>query len=235
MIIAGMQKNSFVDYRGKVSTVVFTPLCNFDCFYCHNAQLLKKSATTQEVMSEEQFFAYLTKRKGLIDGIVVSGGEPTLQADLEEFIFKIKEQGYFVKLDTNGYKPDVLKNLLDKKLLDYVAMDIKAPFPKYEEVIMRKIDMSKIKESINILMNSSIEFEFRTTVIPTFTLEDIKDMVKEIRGCKYYVLQQFHEPTWADRLSDIRNKMKPHKKEFFHEAIKICQEYVSNPETRALK
>jgi len=235
MKIAGMQKNSFIDYRGKVSTIIFTPFCNFDCFYCHNAQLLKGEEQHCDYTSEEDFFSYLDKRKGLIDGIVVSGGEPTLHSDLEQFIRKIKEKGYYVKLDTNGYKPEVVENLINKNLLDYVAMDIKAPFSQYEDVIKTKIDIEKIKGSIKLLENSNVEHEFRTTVIPTFTLEDIETMAKQVKGCKYYVLQQFHKPTWEDRLVDLRNKLKPLSKEFFEQAIKICEKYVVNAETRGLK
>ncbi|MBN2851411.1 MAG: anaerobic ribonucleoside-triphosphate reductase activating protein [Clostridia bacterium] len=235
MIIAGIQKNSFIDFRGKVATVVFTPLCNFDCFYCHNSQLLKMNHKNCEYIDEEEFFSYLNKRHGLIDGIVISGGEPTLQPDLEEFIKKIKEMGYAVKLDTNGYEPDILENLINKKLLDYVAMDIKAPFDQYEEIINRKIDFNVLKKSIAILMNSDIEYEFRTTVIPTFTLEDIEAMAKEIKGALYYVLQQFTKPEWEDRMVDIRNKIKPHHKAFFLEAQKVCMPYVQNAEIKNLK
>jgi len=230
-----MQKNSFVDYRGKVATVIFTPLCNFDCFYCHNSQLLINKSHYSGEISELEFFSYLDKRVGLVDGIVISGGEPTLQSDLGAFIKKIKNKGFFVKLDTNGYNPKVLNELIEQNLLDYVAMDLKAPFLKYEQITNCKIDIKKIKQSIEILEQSNVIHEFRTTVIPTFKLEDIEEMVKQVRGTKYYILQQFHKPEGKDRLIDIRNNIKPHKKEFFLKAIEICEKYVQNPEIRALK
>ena len=235
MKIAGMQKNSFVDYRGKVATVIFTPLCNFDCFYCHNSQLLVNNDRYDGEVEEEYFFSYLDKRIGLIDGIVISGGEPTLQKDLDVFIKKIKDKGFYVKLDTNGYRPDVLNQLIENNLLDYVAMDLKAPFSKYEEITNCKIDIKKIEKSINILKTSNIIHEFRTTVIPTFSLEDIEEMVKTIKGTEYYVLQQFHKPEGRDRLIDLRNSKPPHKKAFFTKAIEICDKYIKNIETRALK
>ena len=188
-VIGGIQKTSLLDYPDKISAIVFTQGCNFRCGYCHNPQLLKSENGIYDV---DAFFDFLKKRQGKLDGVVVTGGEATLQPDLKLFIQKIKELGFLVKLDTNGTNPEILKELIDEKLIDYVAMDIKAPLEKYQHVTNSKIDTSKIEESIKIIMNSDIDYEFRTTILPSqIKIEDFDSIAKLIKGAKRYYLQKF--------------------------------------------
>ncbi len=192
--IAGFIGTSLVDWDGKISSVVFVPKCNFRCAFCHNYDLFKEDGL--EKISEDEVLKVLAGNKDWIDGLVISGGEPTLQGKaLINFIRKIKEMGFLVKLDTNGTNPKLLKKLLDEKLIDYVAMDIKTELEpqKYSKVTGEPNNLEEIKESINLLKNSSIDYEFRTTVVPTLTSkEDILNIAEFIKDSKRYVLQQYH-------------------------------------------
>lgn len=189
MLIGGLQKSSLVDYPSKICTVVFTIGCNFRCGYCHNPELIKK----EDCILEDDFFEFIKSRQGKIDAIVISGGEPTLQEDLEDFIVRCKELGFLVKLDTNGTNPEVLENLLSKNLLDYIAMDIKAPFEKYPNITRRFLDIEKIKKSIEIIMKSGIGYEFRTTVVRSqLSVDDLINISENIKGAKKYYLQKFN-------------------------------------------
>jgi pyruvate formate lyase activating enzyme len=154
-----------------------------------------------------------------VDGVVISGGEPTLQVGLEEFIIKIKGLGYPVKLDTNGTQPLVLQNLIQKNLIDYVAMDIKAPLKRYAEICGVNIDTASIQQSINILMNAKCDYEFRTTFVPELKKEDIMQIAQMIRGAKRYVLQQFRIPQQKQGIKDIRLYRPPHPPYVFTETI----------------
>ena len=178
MRIGGFQKFSLIDFPQKSSAVIFTQGCNFRCSYCHNPELVYENLFGVPVR-EEEIFAFLEQRKDILDGVVITGGEPTLQSDLEDFVAKIKFRGYLIKLDTNGSNPDIIGKLLNKKLLDFIAMDIKAPFDKYESVCGVKINILNIKKSINIIKNSQIAFEFRTTYdssnLISSDIEKIKD------------------------------------------------------------
>jgi pyruvate formate lyase activating enzyme len=236
MLIAGLQKNSLVDYRGKVAAVVFVPFCNYNCFYCHNRILLEKNSEKilYKPTEEKEFFEFLEKRKGLLHGVVITGGEPTLHKELGEFIDGIREKGYPIKLDTNGYKPDALEELIKEKKLDFVAMDIKGPPEKYSKICGVPIDMDKIRKSISLIMNSGLEYEFRTTVPPGFTLEDIEGAVKLVEGADLFYLQQFRKPENTGDFTDIRNNMKPNTKEFFKDAMAICRPYVKEVKTRGI-
>ena len=188
-IIGGVQKTSLLDFPDKISAIVFTQGCNFKCGYCHNPQLLKSENGIYDV---DAFFDFLKKRQGKLDGVVVTGGEATLQKDLKTFIKKVKELGFLVKLDTNGTNPKLLKELIEEKLLDYIAMDIKAPLEKYPLVTNTNIDTSKIQESINIIMSSNVDYEFRTTVLPSqISIEDFNSIGKLIQNAKRYYLQKF--------------------------------------------
>ena len=188
-VIGGIQKTSLLDYPDKISAIVFTQGCNFRCGYCHNPQLLKSENGIYEV---DAFFDFLKKRQGKLDGVVVTGGEATLQPDLKPFIQRVKELGFLVKLDTNGTNPNVLKELIEENLVDYIAMDIKAPLEKYQMVTNTKIDISKIEDSIKSIMNSNIDYEFRTTVLPSLiSIEDLDSIGKLIQGAKKYYLQKF--------------------------------------------
>ncbi len=193
MLIGGLQKFSLIDYPKKIAAIVFTQGCSFLCHFCHNPSLVIKEQFTPP-LSEKDFFSFLEKRKNKLEGVVISGGEPTLQKDLIEFIKKIKNFGFLVKLDTNGTNPEVLKFLIEKKLIDYIAMDIKASFKNYEKVIGRKINLENIKKSIKLIMDSEIDYEFRTTLVKNLhTKEDVLEILKSIKGSKVYILQSFRK------------------------------------------
>jgi len=219
MKIGGFVKNSFVDYPGNIACVVFVVGCNMRCWYCHNSHLFDVNHKT---ISEIEIFDFLSSHKGFLDGVVVSGGEPTLQNDLVEFVEKIKKMGYLVKLDTNGTNPEVVKTLIDKKLVDYIAMDIKAPLEKYESITKVKIDTKKIKESIELIMNSKIDYEFRTTFSPDLTVFDIVDIAKLISGAKSFSLQKYNTVQYN------KINMLPRKKDDFFEAKKLIEKYVES-------
>ncbi len=193
MTIGGLQKATLIDFPGKVACTVFLSGCNFRCPWCYSRELvLPQNIAVQPKISEKQFFDFLKTRQDLLSGVVVCGGEPTTHKDLPQFIQKIKKMNFLVKLDTNGSNPCALKNLLKDHLLDYVAMDIKAPFSKYDEATGTKVDLEKIKESVDLIKNSNIDYEFRTTVVPTVhTKEDIIEIAKWIAPAKKYYLQKF--------------------------------------------
>lgn len=189
MRIGGLQKCSLIDYPGKVSAIIFTIGCNFRCPYCHNPELVDETA---EELSEESIFAFLEKRKGLLDGVTITGGEPTLHDDLIPFIQRIKALGFLVKLDTNGTRPNVVEQVQREKLADYIAMDIKSPLAKYADTVARPVDIENIEKSISLLIGGTTDYEFRTTVVKTLlTREDLEKMGEEIRGAKRYYLQKF--------------------------------------------
>lgn len=190
MLIGGFQKVSLLDFPGKITAVVFTVGCNFRCGYCHNPELFY--ACTSGKISQDEIFSFLDKRKGKLDALTITGGEPTLQEDLAVFIKKIKEMGYLVKLDTNGSHPEILYNLLQDNLLDFIAMDIKAGFLKYQEIVRREIDLTKIKKSIDLIINSGVNYEFRTTVVESeLEFSDLIQTAEMIKGAKTYALQKF--------------------------------------------
>ena len=190
MKIAGFQKSSFVDYPKIISSVVFTPGCNMRCSYCHNKHILSSNT---ELIDELTVLDYLNKRKGFIKGVVISGGEPTLQADLENFIKNIKSMGYKIKLDTNGTNPKVLKGLCEKGYIDYIAMDLKAPLEKYSEICCVDIDENLIKESVEYIRNCKIDHEFRTTFYPDLTDIDILKISETLAKDSKYYLQQYRQ------------------------------------------
>jgi len=192
MQIKGFQKTTFIDYPNKVSALVFTGGCNFRCPFCHNGGLVLNPNQYPTTLPET-VFRHLEKRKGVIDGIVITGGEPTLMTGLKDFIKTVKSMGVSVKLDTNGTNPNVLRELIEEDLLDYIAMDIKHDFTKYNTVIGScgfKVD--DLKTSIELIINSGVDHEFRTTVIKGVHFkEDIQVMAAQIRGAKNYILQQY--------------------------------------------
>lgn len=191
MNIAGVQKVTLLDYPGKVACEIFTQGCNFECPFCQNSSLIPITNTGE--FSEEEIFEYLVLRKKILDGVVITGGEPTVQKDLKEFIKKIKDLGLLVKLDTNGGNPKVLQELIDEKLVDYVAMDIKNIFNKYNITAGKKVSLDNIKKSIEILKASKIDYEFRTTIIKEMhSLDDIVSICKLVGNVKYY-LQNFED------------------------------------------
>lgn len=220
MYIGGLQKFSLIDFNDNVCAIIFTVGCNFSCPYCHNPELrgLNKGA---ELIEEKEVLDFLESRKGKLEGVVITGGEPTLQPDLIEFIKKIKEMGFLVKLDSNGSKPEILQKIIDEKLVDYIAMDVKAPLEKYQEHVRRDIEVNNIKKSIDLIINSGIDYEFRTTVVKKLlSFEDILEIVKLVKGAKRYYLQKFvpnktndpsfmQESTYTDEeFEELKEKIK---------------------------
>jgi pyruvate formate lyase activating enzyme len=189
MRIGGLQKCSLIDYPGKISAIVFTVGCNFRCPYCHNPELVDETVTE---MPAAEVFEFLEHRKNLLDAVTITGGEPTMHSDLIPFMQKIKDMGFLVKLDTNGTNPDVIEHVQKEHLVDYIAMDIKSPVAQYEKTVGRPVNGDVIKRSIRLLINGSIPYEFRTTVVKTLlSPEDIHSIGEDIRGAKKYVLQKF--------------------------------------------
>lgn len=192
MKISGLQKLTLLDFPGKMACTVFTYGCNFRCPFCHNAMLVTEE--NSDSISEEEFFAFLKKRQGILDGVCISGGEPTLQKDLAEFIKKIKAMGYAVKLDTNGSNPDILINLISENLIDYVAMDIKNSPEKYSITCGCDVNVDKIKESVSIIIESGINHEFRTTTVREYhSAEDFEAIAQWLKGDSKYFLQHFED------------------------------------------
>ncbi|UCC58615.1 MAG: anaerobic ribonucleoside-triphosphate reductase activating protein [Candidatus Bathyarchaeum sp.] len=195
MEIKGFVDVSFVDWDGKLSSVIFLPTCNFRCPFCHNVNLVLYPEKL-DTISFEDVEDQLKKQIGWTDGVCITGGEPTLHSDLPELCSRLKKIGFLVKVDTNGTNPTMLKELMDRGLVDYVAMDIKAPLTeeKYSKATGIKAEklLEKVKESIKLLLGSNMDYEFRTTVVPTLHDEDdIKQICRSLRGCKKYVLQRF--------------------------------------------
>lgn len=203
MKICGIEKFSMVDWDTKIVCTLFASGCNFRCPFCHNASL---ALSNQAPLDEKEIFDYLEKRKGLLDGVCVSGGEPTLSHDLEEFIGKIKALGYKVKLDTNGTNPTMVQNLINKGLVDYIAMDVKNSPEKYATTTgLASISLDNILESVRIIKSSGIAHEFRTTIIKEFHTEnDLKRIADIVDGCDGYFLQQY-----VDRDSCISHGFTP--------------------------
>jgi pyruvate formate lyase activating enzyme len=190
MIVGGLQKTSLIDFPGKVSCVCFVSGCNFRCPYCHNPDLVHQPGKV--VLGESDFLAFIRERQGFLDGVVISGGEPTLQNDLPSFAGRIKREGYAVKLDTNGSHPRMIKELIGKNLLDYIAMDIKTDPSLYPLFMQRGIDPECIRSSIKLIMASGIPYEFRTTCVrPIVGAETVETIGRLIQGCFLYVLQHF--------------------------------------------
>lgn len=191
MKIEGLQKLTLLDYPGRTACTIFTYGCNFRCPFCHNASLVTESAT--EFLQEEEIFSFLRKRKTILDGVCITGGEPLLQKDIEPFLRQIKEIGFAVKLDTNGSFPEKLKLLVNEHLVDYVAMDIKNSPARYAETVgLPSFDITPIHESVAFLLKSPVDYEFRTTVTRNFhTKKDFEEIAQWIAGAKNYFLQNF--------------------------------------------
>lgn len=192
MIIHGFQKMTLLDYPGKVACTLFTAACNFRCPFCHNAGLVTCISADERIDTEE-ILAYLKKRQGILDGVCITGGEPTLQHDLPEFIRAIRALGYAVKLDTNGTSPDLLAALIDEGLVDYVAMDIKNTKEKYSTTIgLADYNLAPVEKSVALLLEGRVDYEFRTTVVAEYhTPEDIASIARWIEGAPRYFLQPF--------------------------------------------
>lgn len=191
MQIAGLQKTSFVDYPGQPAAVVFTPYCNFQCAYCHNAEIL---GADTPLLTESYVWEHLERRAGTLKALVISGGEPTLQRQLSAFMRRAKALGYLIKLDTNGSKPQALRELLRARLMDYIAMDIKAPIERYAEIVGTNVDADAIRTSIALIRNSGLPHEFRTTFCPQLSVDDVVAASLLVKGTAHYYLQQYRPP-----------------------------------------
>lgn len=190
MIIAGIQRTSTIDFPGQLACVLFTRGCDMNCFYCHNRELIG----TGGHLPEEEVEDFLQRRRGLLDGVVLSGGEPTLQPDLPQFLLHLRELGYRVKLDTNGLRPEVVEFLLRRKLLDYAAVDWKAPREKYEEVCGAPDGFDRARRTLLLLAESGIPFEGRTTLYPGLTFEELCEMAAALPPLPCYRLNLFRQP-----------------------------------------
>lgn len=199
MIIGGLQKASLIDYPGRVSAVVFTRGCNLRCRYCQNPELVLPEKYCAPI-SDGYVINFLESRRGKLDGVVITGGEPTIQNGLLQFMKKIKAMGYQIKFDTSGISPRFLELVIKSALVDYIAMDVKAPFEKYEKVVGVQVDIERMKQSIKIIKSCAVDYEFRTTVAKSLTSkEDLVAIAQSITGAKRYVLQKFRKSENLDQ------------------------------------
>ena len=199
MKIASISKTTLIDYPGHVAALIFTVGCNYRCPFCHNSELvLPEKSRELSLIFENDIFDVLKERQGFLDGVVITGGEPTIQSDLNRFIERAKKLSFLVKLDTNGSRPEILEALLEAQLLDYVAMDLKGPVARYNELAGVRVALDAIERSIRLIIDQAPDYEFRTTAAPPMTAEDIIDTVPLITGAKRYFLQQFVAPQDKD-------------------------------------
>ena len=242
MKIGGLQNLTLIDYPDKVAATVFLIGCNFKCPFCQNPELVdSEEIKKQSRIEERDFFNFLDQRKELLEGICITGGEPTIQLDLIDFIRKIKAKGFLIKLDTNGSNPEVLSKLVNEHLLDFVAMDIKASIDakvknqkskikNYDRATGMSVDVEKIKKSVEIIKNSGIDYEFRTTVVPGLVeKEDIEKMGNWLQGAKKIALQQFQNKKVLDKNFE---KIQPYPDNILNEFQKILEKHIEKVELR---
>jgi pyruvate formate lyase activating enzyme len=227
---------SLVDWDGKISSVFFLPNCNFRCPFCYNSTLVLHPER-EENIPFEQVENYLKKQRNWLDGVCITGGEPTLHSDLPSLCSRLKEMGFLVKIDTNGTNPTMMKELIEKGLVDYIAVDIKAPLTveKYSKAIGINAEklLGKVKETVGLLMGSKIDYEFRTTVVPTIHEEkDIKEICRDIKGCKKYVLQNFDVSLGKTTLDPEFSKLKPFTDEEMNMFLTVAQKFLPNVKLR---
>ena len=222
MNIYGLDKLTLLDYPDKTACIIFTPCCDVRCVFCHNAQLARSKRTVSNV-SEDDFFEFLKTRVGLLNGVVITGGEPTLQDDLIPFMKKIRDLGFLVKLDTNGLHPDVLETVINTGYVDYIAMDIKNCSELYSLTAGCVVDTEKIRKSIRLIMESGLEYEFRTTVSPSYiSPENIENLTKKIKGCRAYYIQKY-----VDSSNTICKCIEPDD-EYIQQCLEAAQQNVPN-------
>ena len=215
MKIGGFQKTSLLDYPDRISAILWTSGCPFRCPFCYNKSL---ALGTAELFPEDDILSFLSKRKGLVEGVVISGGEPLLQDDLCDFIEKVKKQGFLVKVDTNGAFPEELAELLNRQLVDYVAMDVKAPKKKYRQLSGVDVDLSKIDASINLIKTKAPAYEFKTTFVPgLLTKEDIVEIAGWLKDADAYFLQQFK--IIKPLVSPTLETSLPHPRDYVYETL----------------
>jgi len=230
MLILGLQKTTLLDYPEKIASTIFTGGCNFRCPYCHNRDLVMPPADVL-TYSIEEIFEHLNSKKRVLDGVCITGGEPTLHKDLPDFISKIKDMGLLVKLDSNGTNPAMLKELIDNNLVDYVAMDIKHSKEKYDSIAcMVNYNLSPIEESVELLKEGKIDYEFRSTIMKEcHCASDMKEIGKWLQGAKAYYLQSYKE---SDQV--INPIFSPHSKETLESFVDILKNYVPNTNLRGI-
>ncbi|MEA3489827.1 MAG: anaerobic ribonucleoside-triphosphate reductase activating protein [Candidatus Omnitrophota bacterium] len=230
MIIAGLQKLSLVDYPGYLASTIFVQGCNFRCGYCQNPELI--TLEKHFGFSEKNIFDFITRRKEMIEGVVITGGEPTIYEDLPDLVSRIKEKGFKVKLDTNGANPVLIEKLFRAKLLDYIAMDIKTSFSKYHLVTDLEDVEKAISESICFTMLSTVPYEFRLTCVPgIIDEEDFKAVGEAIKGAKKCCLQQFRPHV---TYNEDFQKVRPYNKEDIRGFQGILENYVESVEIRGI-
>lgn len=229
MNIGGFLKQSFIDYPGTLCAVIFTSGCNFKCWYCHNSQLINTESSSN--VSLDEIYDFLKNRKKFLEGVVISGGEPTLQPDLKEVAKVLKQMGYKVKLDTNGSNPQVLQDLINENLIDYVAMDIKTCLRNYNKIINTYKNFSEeLKKSIEIIKNSGIDYEFRTTFSPDISLQDITEIASLAKNSKNFYLQKYMAENAGCVSSNIT--LMPHSKKIYDEALNILKTTIPSSKIR---
>lgn len=227
MTVNGLLKLTLLDFPGKCACTVFFSGCNFRCPFCHNASLVLGEG---ENISEEEFFKFLSKREGVLDGVCITGGEPLLQRDIEGFMKRIKDLGFAVKLDTNGTFPEKLKALVSAGLVDYVAMDIKSSPEGYSRAAGCPVNFDRVKESVDFLLSGAVDYEFRTTVASGAVLhEDMEGIGQLIRGAERYFLQGF-----VDSGDLIGEGVGPYTKEEMEEMLSVVKKYVPAAELRGV-
>lgn len=228
MLISGLQKLTLLDYPGKMACTVFTGGCDFRCPFCHNASLVRNPEDFPKI-NEDEFFDFLEKRKNILEGVCITGGEPTIQKGLKEFIIRIREKGYLIKLDTNGNHPEILKELVNEGLVDYVAMDIKNSIEKYPITVdVKNFNIKNIKESVDFLLSDIVDYEFRTTVVKELHNEDdIVSIAKWIKGAKRYFLQGF-----VDSGDLICDGYSGYDKKEMESLLEVTKKYIVNTELR---
>jgi pyruvate formate lyase activating enzyme len=230
MRIGGLQETSLIDYPDTICAIIWTMGCNFNCPFCYNPQLITEKT---QLISEEEILSLLKKRKGKLEGVSITGGEPLLQKDLKNFLKKIKTLGYLIKIDTNGAYPPILEQLLKENLIDYIAMDIKAPPKKYEKLTATKINIKDIEKSIQIIQHSNKDYEFRTTYVPSYLKKtDIIQIAQWLQGSKKFYLQQYKNNT--PHLSKELDTFKPYNKEYIIETYNKIKPYFDECYTRGI-
>jgi len=208
--IKGIQKLSLIDYPGRLCATVFLGGCNFRCPYCYNVGLVLEPGKL-ETIPEQEVLDFLSERRGFLDGVCVGGGEPTIHPELPRFLAGVKVLGLLVKLDTNGSRPGMLRRLLEGGLVDYVAMDVKAPLGKYAETVRAEVETDRIRESIGLIRGGGVEYEFRITVVPGLTGEgDLLEIADMLKGSRRFVIQQFRP---GRTLDEGFRDLKPYSRE----------------------
>jgi pyruvate formate lyase activating enzyme len=236
MLVAGYLKTSLIEWSGKICSVIFTPGCNFRCPFCHNPDLVNPDKIDKNILKDEdEIVKDLGERKKWIDAVVITGGEPTLQNDLQDFLKRLKEMGFLTMIHTNGTRPEIIKELIANRLVDYICMDLKGDFENYSKFNGVKVDMGKIKESVKLISESGLELEFRTTVVPS--LHDLPNLLKlakqlqVISGRPQWFLQQFQSVNCFDPKF---KKLKPYSKEELETFQKELQKIIPNTYLRGV-